>query len=247
MTYKAEAPGKQVDQLGFRPKRFWKHTAVAESAGLFDVQLDGRSVRTPQGKTLTLPTRALAEQVEAEWAAVSDHVNYEDMPLTRLGFAALDRMDGLVPETVAEVLRYAETDLLCYPSEYPAALIAREDAAWLPLIDWAHQALGLSFYQNRTLIHKAQPAETSVKIQSLIESAGAYERAGLMSAIPLFGSVILALAVWRGHLSGAEAFAASRIGEDFQSETWGRDAEAVHRAESMQAQALSLDIWFRTL
>lgn len=247
MTYKAEAPTKKSDQLGFRPARFWKTVAVSEAEGGFAIALDGRGVKTPQGRALAFPTKAVAGHVASEWEAVDKHVNYEDMPLTRLGFAAVDRMNDLVEETVAEVLRYAETDLVCYPSEYPEALIARENEAWLPLITWAKGELGLEFHQNRTLIHQQQPAETPVKLRALVEGATAYERAGLMSAIPLFGSVVLALAVWRGRLSGEAAFAASRVGETFQAETWGRDAEAVQRAGHMEVQAKSLDVWFRAL
>jgi chaperone required for assembly of F1-ATPase len=245
--YRAEPPTKASDQIGTRPKRFWKAAAATDGEGGVAVALDGRPVKTPQGQALVLPTRGLAEKVAAEWEAVKDHVEYADMPLTRLGFAAVDRMNDLLPETVAEVLRYAETDLLCYPSEYPEALIAREDAAWKPLLQWAQAELGLAFHQNRTLIHQAQPQETSARISSLILEMSAHERAGLMSAIPLFGSVILALALWRGHIGGDAAFAASRVGEDFQAETWGRDAEAAKRAEGMKAQALSLETWFRAL
>lgn len=247
MTYKAEAPSKKSDQLGHRPKRFWREALPAQVAEGFEIHLDGRAVKTPQGHALRFPTLPLAGQVAGEWSAVGEYVGYEDMPLTRLGFAAVDRMDTLVAETVGEVLRYTETDLVCYPSEYPAALIEREDAAWLPLIEWAGEALGLEFRQNRTLIHKPQPAETAARIQALVENASAYERSGLMSAIPLFGSVVLALAVWKGRLSGEAAFEASRVGEDFQSETWGRDEEAAQRAASMRAQARSLDAWFRNL
>jgi chaperone required for assembly of F1-ATPase len=247
MTYKAEAPTKKSDQLGFRPARFWKAVAIAETEGGFTVVLDGRGVKTPQGRALVFPTKAVAEQVAVEWEAVGEHVNYEDMPLTRLGFAAIDRMNDLVEESIAEVLRYAETDLVCYPSEYPAALIAREDEAWLPLIAWAKDELGLEFHQNRSLIHRPQPAETPVKLRALIERATSHERAGLMSAIPLFGSVVLALAVWKARLTGEAAFAASRVGETFQAETWGRDAEAVQRAAHMEAQARSLDVWFSAL
>ncbi|MBW8734518.1 MAG: ATPase, partial [Asticcacaulis sp.] len=105
MTYKAEAPTRKSDQLGFRPKRFWKTVAVSESDGGFDVRLDGRGVKTPQGRALVVPTKALAEHIAAEWQAVGEHVNYEDMPLTRLGFAAVDRMNDVVEETVVEVLR----------------------------------------------------------------------------------------------------------------------------------------------
>ena len=282
MIYKAEAPSKKSDQLGHRPKRFWREAVATQVDEGFEIHLDGRAVKTPQGHALRFPTLALAGHAAGEWDAVKEYVGYEDMPLTRLGFAAVDRMDTLVAETVGEVLRYTETDLVCYPSEYPAALIEREDAAWLqassrasvrrlafamiataavhlkkepdstllawlPLIDWANEALGLEFRQNRTLIHKPQPVETAARIQALVENATAYERAGLMSAIPLFGSVVLALAVWKGRIAGEAAFEASRVGEDFQSETWGRDEEAAQRAASMRAQARSLDVWFRTL
>ncbi|MDI7774050.1 ATP12 family protein [Asticcacaulis sp. EMRT-3] len=247
MTYKAEAPSKASDQLGFRPKRFWQVACAVADGGIYEVHLDGRPVKTPTGKVLRLPGAALAEAVAAEWAAVDKHVEFADMPLTRLGFAASDRMDERHEDTVAEVLRYAETDLLCYPSDYPEALKAREAAAWLPLLDWARTELDLDFHQNKTLIHQPQPAETTQKISELLTAMNAFERAGLMAAIPLFGSVVLALAVWRGHLTGEQAFAASRIGEDFQTEQWGHDAEADQRAAGHRAQAASCDVWFRGL
>lgn len=247
MTYKAEAPKHRPDQIGFRPKRFWGGTATMDIEGGFGVALDSRPVKTPKGHLLVVPTSALAGLIEAEWAAVGEYVDYEAMPLTRLGFASVDRMHEVLDGTVAEVLRYAETDLLCYPAEYPAALQAREDAAWLPVLVWADETLGLTFAQNKTLIHKPQSPETLSKIQSLILAATPYEQAGIMLAIPLLGSVILALALWHGHLSGEAAFVASRIGEDFQTETWGRDEEAAKRAEGIRAQAHSLEIWFKAL
>eukprot|EP01042_Synura_sphagnicola_P023217 gene23217-29608_t len=86
MTYKAEAPSKKSDQLGFRPKRFWGGTATFETGDGVEVRLDGRPVKTPKGHVLVLPTQPLAALVEAEWAAVTGHVEYTDMPLTRLGF-----------------------------------------------------------------------------------------------------------------------------------------------------------------
>jgi chaperone required for assembly of F1-ATPase len=247
MTYKAEAPSKASDSLGYRPKRFWREVAVVSGADGFEVRLDGRAVRTPQGRLMTLPNAALAEAAAAEWAAVAEHVDYAHMPLTRLAFVAVDRMDETREAARAEALRYAETDLTCYPSDYPQGLIAREDAAWRPVLAWAQAELGLRFHQNKTLIHQPQPAEMLEKIGVLLDSASIYERAGVMAAIPLLGSVVLALALWRGFLSGAAAFAASRVGEDFQTEQWGRDAEAEQRADALRAQAVSLETWFRAL
>ncbi len=247
MTYKAEAPSKASDSLGFRPKRFWKATGLTEVEGGISVVLDGRPVKTPKGNVLILPNKTIAAQIEAEWAAVGEHVEFTDMPMTRLGFASVDRMGEILDETLAEVTRYSETDLLCYPSEYPSALVAREAEVWHPILTWADAVLDLQFHQNKTLIHQPQPKETIRRIQSLIANATPYEQAGIMLAIPMLGSVVLALALWRGHLTGDEAFAASRIGDDFQSETWGRDEEAARRAENMRIQSVSLENWFKAL
>jgi chaperone required for assembly of F1-ATPase len=236
-------PSKRSDQIGFRPKRFWKTSQVEAMEGGFAVLLDGRSVKTPGGAAMILPNLALAEAIQAEWDAVTDHVNFEAMPLTRLAFTAIDRMPNVIDGTVAEVLRYAETDLLAYPSDYPLALIEREAAAWRPWLDWA-AGEGLAFTQNLTLIHTPQPVETLVRLEARVRHLTAFEQAGLMSAVPLLGSVVLALALHAGRLGGAEAFAASRVGENFQAETWGRDEEAALRARDMENQAVSLEHWF---
>ncbi len=196
---------------------------------------------------LVLPNGKLAGLIAFEWSAVGDHLDYEGMPLTRLAYAAIDRLPPVVAETLAEVRRYAETDLLCYPSEYPQALVEREDAAWLPLLAWAANEFELDFNQNRSLVHRAQPPLTLDKVQALVEAMSPYEQAGLMAAIPLLGSVILALALWRGHGSGEALLAASRIGEDFQSETWGHDEEQVGRAAALKQQASALELWFEAL
>ena len=239
-------PSKRADQVGFRPKRFWKASAVEAADGGFVVLLDNRSIKAPAGATMVLPSLALAQDIQAEWDAVTDHVDFEAMPLTRLAFTAIDRMPNVVEETVAEVLRYAETDLLAYPSDYPQALIEREAAAWRPWLDWA-AGEGLVFVQSDSLIHTPQPAATLVHLEAKVRAMSAFEQAGLMSAVPLLGSVVLALAVHSGRLEGAEAFAISRVGENFQAETWGRDEEAVARAGHMENQAVSLEKWFADL
>jgi chaperone required for assembly of F1-ATPase len=247
MTYEAKAPSKRTDQLGFKPKRFWQAAGVVEHGDGFAVLLDGRPVKTPEGHVLSLPNAATAQLVADEWAAVDGHVDFEAMPFTRLGFAAVDRIDQRLAEAVAEALRFAETDLLCYPSEYPQSLVAREALVWEPILAKVKADLSLEFIPNKTLIHKPQSPETLGNIQSLIRSVNAYERAGIMAAMPVFGSIILALALWRGHLSGEAAFAASRIGEDFQAETWGADEEAVQKANGLKAFAVTIEVWFKAL
>ena len=52
---------------------------------------------------------------------------------------------------------------------------------------------------------------------------------GLATAVPLFGSAVLGLAVHRGALTGQAAFDLSRLEEAFQEELWGVDADNAER------------------
>ncbi len=67
-------------------KRFWREVTVVAveageaGAGGFAIRLDRRPLRTPAEAPCLLPTRALAEAVAAEWAAVEQLRNRKRFP-----------------------------------------------------------------------------------------------------------------------------------------------------------------------
>ena len=118
-------------------KRFYKDvTIVAESDG-HAIRLDDRPVRTPARALLTLPTLALAQAVAEEWRAQGDTVDPASMPFTGLANAAIDHIVPNRAQFAAGIARYGESDLLCYRAHSPETLVARQAAAWDPLLDWA--------------------------------------------------------------------------------------------------------------
>jgi len=52
----------------------------------------------------------------------------------------------------------------------------------------------------------------------------------------LCGSLVLALAILEGRLTAEDAFALSRLDEEYQAEKWGRDAGAELRARALAAE-----------
>jgi chaperone required for assembly of F1-ATPase len=117
-------------------KRFYGKAEVAERDGGFTVTLDGRPVRSPAKASLVLPTRMLAEAVASEWQSQEGEIRPKSMRLMRLANTAIDRVGRQRDAVIEEVAAYAGTDLVCYRAERPAALAARQRAAWQPLIDW---------------------------------------------------------------------------------------------------------------
>ena len=230
-----------------RPKRFYEAAAAAPVEGGYGVMLDARTLRTPAGVRLVLPTEALAGLVASEWQAQEGLIDHASMLATRLAFTAADRVRQVRPATAAEIARHAGADLLCYFAEAPRVLTERHNARWGPLLDWAQSALDLRFERASGILHREQPPETLRKVEALALALEDFGLAGLAMASATFGSVILALALQRGVLGGDEAFDLARLDEAFQEEQWGVDAEAAERTERLRAEAVMLERWFRAL
>ncbi len=233
---------------GEKPRRFYKEVAVqAADGGGFGILLDGRNLRTPGGRIFQAPTRAVAEQVAEEWAAQGEHLELADMHANRLANTALDSI-GASRESVADqVMQYAGADLVCYLAEEPAALVARQEAAWGPLRERAEIEAGLRFVPTAGIVHRPQPPETLDKVRALALELDDFVLAGLAFGVSLFGSAVLAIALLRGWVGGGEAFDLSRVDEAFQEEKWGVDAEAAERTARLRGEAAMLERWFKGL
>ena len=208
-------------------KRFYREAGVGEAEGGFALLLDGRRARTPAKKLLVAPTRELAEALAREWAGQGEMVVPAAMPLTRLINTTLDGVAAAMTETRAEIAGFAGADLLCYRAEAPEALAVAEAAAFDPVLEWAGKALGATFVLGQGVVHVRQP-ESALK--AVGAALAAFESPLALAALhvmtSLTGSVLLALAVARGHLGAPEAWRVAHVGEDFQIARWGEDDEA---------------------
>lgn len=211
-------------------KRFYTSVDVAPRDGAFHVLLDGRPAKTPARAALALPTQGLADAVAAEWAAAADDIVFDDIRVTRLASTAIDFAAARADDWRGEIARYAAHDLLCYRAERPAALVARQAAAWDPFLDWARASLGAPLVAVSGVMSAPQPA---LALDAMARAAGAldaWRALGVVTATGLLGSAVLGLALERGAFEAATILAASRVDEDFQREQWGADAEAEARA-----------------
>jgi chaperone required for assembly of F1-ATPase len=230
-----------------RPRKFYTAVDVRPEDGAFVTTLDGRRARTPAGIPLAAPTEAMARLLAAEWDAQQAHIDLATMPGVRLAYTAIDRTAAARAETAAEVARFADADVLCYFAEGPAAVLEAEVRHWVPVLDWAHDALGLTMLRVTGIAHRPQPPETLARVEALALELEPLALTGVAFCAALFGSAILAFAVQRGELSGDAAFELSRLDEALQVERWGEDAEAAARIARLRTEAELADRWFRAL
>lgn len=207
------------------PKRFWTEAGVAPAEGGWTVLLDGRQAKTPGKSPLVLPSCALAEAVAAEWQAQERELDPETMPFTKMANSAIEKVAPLRPEIAQMVAEYGGTDLLCYRAPGPEELIRRQ-RAWDRMLDWAEERFGARLVATEGVMHVPQDGAALERLAAEVHAVGPYELAALHDLVALTGSLVLGLAVAQDHLALDEAWALSRIDEDFQAEQWGADDEA---------------------
>jgi len=219
-------------------KRFYKDVSVGQLEDGFSVLLDGRPVRTPGRNMLVLPTEKLAAAIAGEWQAQDEEVIATSMPLLRLANTVVDGVAANRAEVIDAILRFGENDLLCYRAHQPPELANRQREGWDPLLDWVRGRHGAEMRVAEGLTHVDQAPDALLALRQALAAQSAFTIGAVHVIASITGSVVLALAVADGFISGRDAFALSRIDETYQAEKWGEDAEAARRAGNL---ALDLD------
>ena len=227
-------------------KRFYKTVTVDERDGAWCILLDGMQLRTPGKLKLSVPTQALAEKIAAEWEAQTDRINPSLMPVTRLVNVAVEQTPARREDLVAEALRYAQTDLLCYRAPQPRILKERQSAAWNEWLEWgAEQGVLLNMTESLHAIE--QPRESFEAIESFATSLDDLRLTLFVHLIAVYGSVILAMAFMRGQISAEAAFKISRVDAEYQIELWGEDEEQADITAALGEETKSLGEILSTL
>ncbi len=229
-------------------KRFYKQATIGEAeGGGFSVLLDGRTVRTPASAPLSLPARRLAQAIAEEWEAQEEKIDPQTMGLMQLAATAIDRVTGRHGEVIAEIVKFAETDLTCYRADTSEELTVRQAKAWQPELDWFNKTYGVALVVTSGIMPVAQPDDVAPMLSGAMGKMSSWQLSALHSLTAGLGSVVLSLSVLHGRLDGKTAFAHSRLDELFQVELWGEDKEAMEKRQAVCDDMLTAERFLQLL
>ncbi len=210
-------------------KRFYTEAQAAPVDGGWQVQLDGRGVKTAGGLPQIVPSQALAAALAAEWAAQEETIVLAGFVLRDMADYAID---VVAPDPAAlrgGLLRYAETDTLCYRADPGEALHRRQLERWEPLLAAAETRDGVRFTRISGIIHQSQPPETLERLGDRLERLDPFTLAALNTLTSLACSLVIGLAALEPGGDAGALWIAAELEEEWQAEQWGRDAEAEER------------------
>lgn len=210
-------------------KRFYREARAERGEDGWFVTLDGRRVKTQGGRALTLPSKAAAALLAAEWAAQGEEIDPRGFPLRDLADYAIDVVAQDRAATAAALLRYGETDTLCYRADPEEPLWRRQQEVWEPLLQACEAREGVRLQRVSGVMHRAQSPEAMAQLRARLEGLDPFTLTALGTLASLAASLMVGLAALEPEADGEALWAAANLEEDWQAELWGRDSEAEAR------------------
>lgn len=217
-------------------KRVYKQVACVSVADGFEVQLDGRQLKSPAKHSLILPTERLAQIIASEWDAVEDKVDPAAMPQFSLAVTVLDRVSPQRDVLIDEMVRYGMNDLLCYREGADSVLATRQSENWDAWLSWGAGQFDFAFETTTGIMPISQDEANRPKLETVISALNDWQLGVLVRAASLGGSLLLGLGFVHGALTATQLFELSFLDEIYQGEKWGEDAEAVQRLDNIRAE-----------
>ena len=224
-------------------KRFYTDVSACPVDHGWQVQLDGRGVRTAGGSPQVLPSPALAELLAEEWRAQGDEIDPRQFVMRDMADFALDVVQHQQADTVAKLLTYGESDTLCYRADPDEPLYQRQRTLWEPLVSACEARLGVAVRRVSGVLHRPQPPATLDAMRAVVAAQDHFTLAALINLASLSASLIIALAALEPDADAATLFTAANAEEDWQAELWGWDWLAEDN-RALRAEAFRLALVF---
>ncbi|MGQ0526523.1 MAG: ATP12 family protein [Alphaproteobacteria bacterium] len=211
-------------------KRLYKLVSVSE---VYELMLDGKPVKTPGGHRLIAPNRLIGGKLVGEWGAQDKEIVPATMPFTQFLSTKFDRVIPQRTEIEAAVLKYLDTDLLCYRTGHPPALAVQQAQAWDPWLVWFEERFGCRPEVTTSLNALMQGAAIYGKLESFIRAQDEDVFNILQFVTSVSGSLILAVGFIGDIIAPEQVFACMRVEESYKA---GLYDEEKYGADPMQAK-----------
>ncbi|XP_045511673.1 ATP synthase mitochondrial F1 complex assembly factor 2 [Colias croceus] len=224
-------------------KRFYRRADIVQNENNWEVTLDHRRLKTPNGQVLTVNTESLARAIAMEWDAQHESITQPTMHLTALCNTALDNPGKLNKHDIASYLiDYIATDTLLFYSDEEEDLRELQEQKWGPVLEWFQKRFGVTQEVSKDFEPPPVATETRAVLAKYFLSYDFPALNAMNFGVEALKSPILMLACVDRFLTPKEAVMLARLEEEYQLRMWGRVpwAHELNQAELTARVAASL-------
>jgi ATP synthase F1 complex assembly factor 2 len=208
-----------------RVKKFYDAVDVRRSSeGLFELFLDGKTVRTPLGAKLQLGSEPIASALATEWQLQTDFVVPNAMPMNTIVMTNMD-IDSKMNrrEKIDQINRFFQTDTIRFPDiDDKSKLSINQKEKWNNIFNLL-ESRGVKITQSTSLFGLPETTDDEILNihKKIVDNYDSLKLTMLETGAKYLKSGCLSIGLIEGFITPQEAYEAAYVEELTQRAEWG--------------------------
>ena len=217
---------------------------VQGKKGKYLLNLNNKSLKTPDGNIIELPSIKLAKILLKDYES-----SFKSKPLNivrpiKITNTAIDKIKPNNIFYINEITDNLNNDMICYFANSPVELVDLQNKDWLPLINYMKSSYNIELIYTSKLFSINQKPDSLLKLKNILNEINIFKLSAIYTLSQITKSIIISLALVNNKISAKKAFENSNLEELYQISKWGKDEEAFDRLNTIKVDIRNIKKYY---
>ena len=217
---------------------------VQSKKGKYLLTINNKSLKTPDGNTIELPSMKLAKILLKDYES-----SFKSKPLNivrpiKITNTAIDKIKPNNIFYINEITDNLNNDMICYFANSPVELVDLQNKDWLPLINYMKSSYNIELIYTSKLFSINQKPDSLLKLKNILNEINIFKLSAIYTLSQITKSIIISLALVNNKISAKKAFENSNLEELYQITKWGKDEEAFDRLNTIKVDIRNIKKYY---
>tara|TARA_Y100000996_G_scaffold119870_1_gene89606 strand:- start:537 stop:1235 length:699 start_codon:yes stop_codon:yes gene_type:complete len=217
---------------------------VQGKKGKYLLNINNKSLKTPDGNIIELPSMKLAKILLKDYES-----SFKSKPLNivrpiKITNTAIDKIKPNNIFYINEITDNLNNDMICYFANSPVELVDLQNKDWLPLINYMKSSYNIELIYTSKLFSINQKPDSLLKLKNILNEINIFKLSAIYTLSQITKSIIISLALVNNKISAKKAFENSNLEELYQISKWGKDEEAFDRLNTIKVDIRNIKKYY---
>ena len=217
---------------------------VQVKQGKYQLNINNKSLKTPDGNIIELPSMKLAKLLLKDYESSFNSKSLNIVRPIKITNTAIDKIKPNNIFYINEITNNLNNDMICYFANSPVELVDLQNKEWLPLINYMESSYNIELIYTSKLFSINQKPDSLLKLKNILNEINIFKLSAIYTLSQITKSIIISLALVNNKISAKKAFENSNLEELYQISKWGKDEEAFDRLNTIKVDIRNIKKYY---
>ena len=217
---------------------------VQGKKGKYLLNINNKSLKTPDGNIIELPSIKLAKILLKDYESSFKSKSLNIVSPIKITNTAIDKIKPNNIFYINEITDNLNNDMICYFANSPVELVDLQNKDWIPLINYMKSSYNIELIYTSKLFSINQKPDSLLKLKNILNEINIFKLSAIYTLSQITKSIIISLALVNNKISAKKAFENSNLEELYQISKWGKDEEAFDRLNTIKVDIRNIKKYY---